>query len=63
METATTERAWITVREAADVLGIQPPNVYPLIRKGRMAFQHEPFGIMRVRRADVLRIKTERLAS
>ena len=57
---ATGERDWITVKQAADELGKVPTHVYRLAQQGRVGFQHEPFGVMRVRRADVERIKTER---
>lgn len=60
VERATREQGWMTVREAADVLGKVPTHVYRLAQQGRVGFQHEPFGVMRVRRADVERLKAER---
>ncbi|MDP9438034.1 MAG: helix-turn-helix domain-containing protein, partial [Actinomycetota bacterium] len=57
---ATRDRDWMTVKQAADELGKVPTHVYRLAQQGCVGFQHEPFGVMKVRRQDVERLKTER---
>lgn len=59
--TSTTEKDWLTVKEAAEELGTYPQVVYRMLYKGLLEFRHPVFGIMRVSRRDVERLKSSML--
>lgn len=62
MNVSTEGIAWMTAAGAAIMLGIAPTYVYQLVAKGKIAKREGPRGSAQYLRADVIKVRDERLA-